>query len=225
MTTLGAGEVGGMDIGKSTGNPVLRRMIKRPKSGSGHPADSQRDLRSRQAALFSRKTFTICPDSLRGPGNPASLAAMRAVIQRVLEASVTVAGESISSIGPGLLVLLGVEDGDSADDRTWLSGKIARMRIFSDEEGKMNRSVIEAAGDILIVSQFTLHASTKKGNRPSFLKSAPPSVSEPHYLKFCKEIETETGKSVGRGIFGADMKVALVNDGPVTILIDSRARE
>ncbi len=150
---------------------------------------------------------------------------MRAVIQRVLEASVTVAGKTISSIGPGLLVLLGVEEGDSADDGTWLSGKIARMRIFSDEEGKMNQSVMDADGDILIVSQFTLHASTKKGNRPSFLKSAQPSVSEPLYLEFCLEIEAACGRSVGRGIFGADMKVALVNDGPVTILIDSRARE
>lgn len=111
------------------------------------------------------------------------------------------------------------------DDRTWLTGKIARMRIFSDDQGKLNRSVIESGGDILVVSQFTLHASTKKGNRPSFPKSAQPSVSEPHYLEFCAEIEMESGKPVRRGIFGADMKVALVNDGPVTILIDSRARE
>lgn len=150
---------------------------------------------------------------------------MRAVIQRVLEASVTVGGESISAMGPGLLLLLGVEEGDGMDDVVWLSGKVARMRIFSDEEGKMNQSVMDTGGEVIVVSQFTLHASTKKGNRPSFLKSAAPAISEPLYEKFCAAVETEIGKRVGRGIFGADMKVALVNDGPVTILIDSRARE
>jgi len=150
---------------------------------------------------------------------------MRAVIQRVLEASVTVEEQEISKIGAGLLVLLGVEEGDTAEDRDWLSGKIARMRIFGDAEGKMNLSVLDTGGGIIVVSQFTLHASTKKGNRPSFLRAAAPAISEPLYGEFCISLEAETGKPVGRGIFGADMKVALINDGPVTILIDSRARE
>jgi D-aminoacyl-tRNA deacylase len=150
---------------------------------------------------------------------------MRAVIQRVLEASVTVEGKRISQTGPGLLILLGVEEGDAQEDVDWLAGKVARMRIFSDEEGKMNRSVAETGGGVIVVSQFTLHASTKKGNRPSFLKAAAPVVSEPLYGEFCEAMGTELGKPVGRGLFGADMKVALVNDGPVTILIDSRARE
>lgn len=150
---------------------------------------------------------------------------MRAVIQRVLEASVEVEGQTVSRIGGGLLVLLGVEEGDTADDVAWLGGKVAKLRIFSDPEGKMNQSVIDADGEIIVVSQFTLHASTKKGNRPSFLKSAAPAVSEPLYEQFCAGLERETAKPVGRGIFGAEMKVALVNDGPVTILIDSRARE
>ena len=148
---------------------------------------------------------------------------MRAVIQRVLEASVEIEGRTVSRIGTGLLVLLGVEDGDTPDDVAWLSGKVAKMRIFSDPEGKMNQSVTEAGGEIIVVSQFTLHASTKKGNRPSFLKSAVPAISEPLYEQFCAALERETAKPVGRGIFGADMKVALVNDGPVTILINSRA--
>ena len=150
---------------------------------------------------------------------------MRAIIQRVLEASVTVNNMFTAQIGPGLLVLLGVEEGDGAEDLEWLSGKIARMRIFPDEEGKMNRSVTESGGDIIVVSQFTLHASTKKGNRPSVLRSAAPAVSEPLYENFCSAMEKEISKPVGRGIFGADMKVALINDGPVTIFIDSRNRE
>ncbi len=150
---------------------------------------------------------------------------MRAVIQRVLEASVEIEGRTVSRIGCGLLVLLGVEDGDTFEDVSWLSGKVAKLRIFADPEGKMNQSVTDTDGEIIVVSQFTLHASTKKGNRPSFLKSAAPAVSEPLYEQFCAALERETGKPVGRGIFGADMKVALVNDGPVTILIDSRARE
>jgi len=150
---------------------------------------------------------------------------MRAVIQRVLEASVEIEGRTVSQIGSGLLVLLGVEDGDTAEDVAWLSGKVARLRIFSDPEGKMNQSVLDTGGEIIVVSQFTLHASTKKGNRPSFLKSAAPAISEPLYEAFCAALEQETAKPVGRGVFGADMKVALVNDGPVTILIDSRARE
>lgn len=150
---------------------------------------------------------------------------MRAVIQRVLEASVSVEGQQISAIGPGLLVLLGVEQVDEMDDATWLSGKISRMRIFSDNEGKMNRSVAEMGGGVIVVSQFTLHASTKKGNRPSFLRAAAPAISEPLYEAFCAALESELGKPVGRGVFGGDMKISLINDGPVTIVIDSRARD
>ena len=150
---------------------------------------------------------------------------MRAILQRTIEASVTVDHKVVSKIGTGLLILLGVEEGDRLEDVAWLSGKIARMRIFADEDGKMNRSVIDQDGGIIVVSQFTLHASTKKGNRPSFLRSAPPALSEPLYETLCTALEAETGKDVGRGIFGADMKVALINDGPVTILIDSRNRE
>lgn len=150
---------------------------------------------------------------------------MRAVIQRVLRASVEIDGEIVSRCSAGLLILLGVEQGDTKEDIAWLSSKAARLRIFADDAGKMNQSVVEAGGEMLVVSQFTLHASTKKGNRPSFLRAAAPEVSEPLYAAFCGALEAELGKPVGRGIFGADMKVALVNDGPVTILIDSRARE
>ena len=150
---------------------------------------------------------------------------MRAVIQRVLEASVTIDGATVSTIGPGLLILLGVEDGDSQEDVAWLSGKAARMRLFADATGKMNRSVLETGGEVMVVSQFTLHSSTKKGNRPSFLRAAVPEISKPLYERFCAALELEVGKPVGRGVFGAEMKVALVNDGPVTIVIDSRARE
>ena len=150
---------------------------------------------------------------------------MRAVLQRVNEASVTIAGEQVSSIGPGLLVLLGVESADTADDIAWLVPKIAKMRIFGDDEGKMNRSVTEINGRILVVSQFTLHAATKKGNRPSFLRAAAPDHSEPLYEAFCAAMERETGHPVARGVFGGDMQVALVNDGPVTILLDTKARE
>jgi D-tyrosyl-tRNA(Tyr) deacylase len=150
---------------------------------------------------------------------------MRAVIQRVAEASVGVDGDTVSAIGRGLLVLLGIETADTATDIEWLSGKIAGMRIFSDADGKMNLSVCDISGDVLVVSQFTLHASTKKGNRPSFLKSAAPEMAEPHYAQFCEALEAKIGKPVGRGIFGADMKVALINDGPVTIVMDSHARE
>ena len=150
---------------------------------------------------------------------------MRAVIQRTLEASVCIDGSEISRIGSGLLVFLGIEAADDASDVEWLSGKIARMRIFSDAEGKMNLSVAEAGGELLVVSQFTLHASTKKGNRPSFIRAAAPAQSEPLYEEFCTAMQRETGKAVQRGVFGGDMKVSLINDGPVTIVIDSRARE
>ena len=150
---------------------------------------------------------------------------MRAVIQRVLEASVTIYGETVSRIGPGLLVLLGIEQADDATDVEWLSGKIAKMRIFSDPDGKMNLPVTEAGGGVLVVSQFTLHASTRKGNRPSFIRAAAPDHSEPLYEAFCRAMERETGGPVGRGVFGADMRVSLINDGPVTIVMDSRAKE
>jgi D-tyrosyl-tRNA(Tyr) deacylase len=150
---------------------------------------------------------------------------MRCVIQRVLQASVEIDKVIHSEISTGLLVLLGVEDGDESDDASWLSSKIARIRIFSDGVGKLNQSVIETGGEVIVVSQFTLHASTKKGNRPSFLKAAIPEISRPLYQQFCTALEKELGKPVGRGVFGADMKISLVNDGPVTILIDSRNRE
>jgi D-tyrosyl-tRNA(Tyr) deacylase len=150
---------------------------------------------------------------------------MRAVVQRVSQASVTVAGDTIAAIGPGLLILLGVEDGDTAADAGWLAGKIARMRIMEDEGGNMNRSVLDTGGDIIVVSQFTLHASTRKGNRPSFIRAARPGISEPLYGHFCESLESLLGKKVGRGRFGAMMDVALHNDGPVTIVIDTRLRE
>jgi D-tyrosyl-tRNA(Tyr) deacylase len=150
---------------------------------------------------------------------------MRAVIQRVAQASVTIGGETVSAIGSGLLILLGVEQGDSRDDLAWLVPKIARMRIFPDAGNKMNLAVGEAGGGIIVVSQFTLHASTKKGNRPSFIRAAGPDLAAPLYEEFCLALENELGQAVGRGVFAAEMQVALVNDGPVTILIDSRARE
>lgn len=150
---------------------------------------------------------------------------MRAVIQRVLEASVTVNGRKIAGIGRGLLVLLGVEHCDEAGDVAWLAAKIAKMRIFADAEGKMNLAVAETDGGVLVVSQFTLHASTHKGNRPSFIRAAAPAHSEPLYAEFCAAMETQLGTPVRRGIFGADMQVALINDGPVTVLVDTRQRE
>lgn len=150
---------------------------------------------------------------------------MRAIIQRVSQASVCVDGTTVSSIGRGLMILLGVGQGDTDEDAEWLCGKISAMRIFPDVDGKMNLNVCDVAGDLLVVSQFTLYASTKKGNRPSFLGSAAPDVAEPLYLKFCQMLESKTGRLIGRGIFGADMEVSLINDGPVTIFMDSRARE
>jgi D-aminoacyl-tRNA deacylase len=150
---------------------------------------------------------------------------MRALLQRVSNASVTIDGTVVSGIGPGFLILLGIGIGDDETDIAWLCGKIARMRIFPDEEGKMNRSLPDTGGSALVVSQFTLHASTKKGNRPSFLAAAPPDLAEPLYETFCKALSAELGKPVARGIFGADMQIALINDGPVTIWLDSRAKE
>lgn len=150
---------------------------------------------------------------------------MRAVIQRTSEASVTIEGRVTGQIGRGLLVLLGIEHDDTQEDSAWLAGKVAQMRIFSDLDGKMNHSVLDVSGGVLVVSQFTLHASTKKGNRPSFIRAARPEIAIPLYESFLSAVEAQIGRPVERGVFGADMKVALVNDGPVTITMDSRARE
>jgi D-tyrosyl-tRNA(Tyr) deacylase len=150
---------------------------------------------------------------------------MKTVIQRVSRASVTVDGQVVSSIGQGLLVLLGIEDADGKEDIDWLSQKIVNLRIFNDAEGVMNCSVLDVGGDIIVVSQFTLHALTKKGNRPSYIKASKPDVAIPMYESFVQKIEQDLGKKVGTGIFGADMKVELLNDGPVTITIDTKNRE
>jgi len=150
---------------------------------------------------------------------------MRAVIQRVSEASVTIDGKVKAQIGKGLLVLLGVEEIDSQEDTNWLVKKILGLRVFDDENGVMNRSVIDVGGDIIVVSQFTLMASYKKGNRPSYLRAAKHEVSIPLYEGFCHTMETELGKPIGTGEFGADMKVRLLNDGPVTICMDTHNKE
>jgi len=150
---------------------------------------------------------------------------MRIVIQRVVEASVAIEGKIHGKIGCGLLVLLGIESEDIQEDIDWLVGKIARLRIFADLDDKMNLSLTDVEGEVLVVSQFTLHASTKKGNRPSYIRSAPPEVAVPLYQAFVRTLEVAIGKTVPTGIFGADMKVALINDGPVTISIDSKRRE
>ena len=150
---------------------------------------------------------------------------MRVVLQRVSDAQVSVSNKVISRIGAGFLVLLGIEEIDTLDDATWLVGKISKMRVFDDSEGKMNLSLKDISGEALVVSQFTLHASTKKGNRPSFIKAAQPAHAKPLYESFCDSLSTEIDKPVGRGEFGAMMVVTLTNDGPVTILIDSRNRE
>ena len=150
---------------------------------------------------------------------------MRVVIQRTTEASVTIEGQIVAQIGLGLVVLVGIEGEDSRDDVDWLVGKIVQMRIFSDAEGKMNLSVRDVTGDVVVVSQFTLHAATKKGNRPSFIRAARPEVAIPLYEQFLTRLETEMGRPVQRGVFAADMKVSLVNDGPVTILMDSKSRD
>jgi D-tyrosyl-tRNA(Tyr) deacylase len=150
---------------------------------------------------------------------------MRAVIQRVTEARVVIAGVSKGAIQTGLLVLLGVEESDTAEDIAWLCGKIVRLRVFRDDAGLMNRSVQENGGGILVVSQFTLFASTKKGNRPSYSRAAPPEKAVPLYEQFVRQLEQDLGKPVPTGEFGADMQVSLVNDGPVTILINSKNRE
>lgn len=150
---------------------------------------------------------------------------MRAVLQRVSEASVTVGDRITGETGPGFLILLGVEEGDGTADVSWLVGKILPMRVFEDNEGKMNRSILDLGGGALVVSQFTLHARTKKGTRPSFDRAARPEVAIPLYEHFVAELSKGLGKPVATGEFGAMMKVALVNDGPVTILLDSRMKE
>lgn len=150
---------------------------------------------------------------------------MRLIIQRVKSASVTIENAVFSSINSGLMVLVGIEDADDEKDADWLVQKLINMRIFSDTEGKMNLSVKEINGEILVVSQFTLHASTQKGNRPSFIKAARPEKAIPLYENFIKKINLELGKECKTGIFGADMKVELINDGPVTIFVDSKNRE
>ncbi|HUM96384.1 MAG TPA: D-aminoacyl-tRNA deacylase [Chitinophagaceae bacterium] len=150
---------------------------------------------------------------------------MKAVIQRVSKASVTINENIHAQIGLGLLVLLGIEDADSDADIEWLSQKIVNLRIFDDETGVMNESVIEKKGEVILVSQFTLQASTKKGNRPSYLKASKPEIAIPLYEKMIASLSSALGKPIGTGVFGADMKVALLNDGPVTIIIDTKNKE
>jgi D-aminoacyl-tRNA deacylase len=150
---------------------------------------------------------------------------MRAVIQRVSETSVTIDHEVKSSIRRGLLILLGIEEADKQEDIDWLSSKIVRLRIFNDENGVMNLSVVETGGEILVVSQFTLHASTKKGNRPSYIKAAKPDIAIPLYEQFVKQLKIESGLTVMTGEFGAMMEIKLINDGPVTIIIDTKLKE
>jgi D-tyrosyl-tRNA(Tyr) deacylase len=150
---------------------------------------------------------------------------MRVVIQRVTRASVTIDGSIHGEIANGLLVLIGIEDADTKEDIVWLCGKIVNLRIFNDAAGVMNESVLDQQAGILVISQFTLHASTKKGNRPSYIKASKPPIAVPLYEAFVNQLEKELGKPVATGVFGADMKVELLNDGPVTIVIDSKAKE
>lgn len=150
---------------------------------------------------------------------------MRAVIQRVTEASVTIQGQIRSAIKKGLLVLVGIEDADDVADIQWLSGKIVNLRIFDDENGVMNLGIKDIGGEILLISQFTLHAATKKGNRPSYIRASKPEIAIPLYKALIKQLVNDLGKTIGKGEFGADMKVALLNDGPVTIIIDTKNKE
>lgn len=150
---------------------------------------------------------------------------MRVVIQRVTEANVKIDGTVAGEIGSGLMILVGIEEADGADDIAWLTKKIVNLRIFDDENGVMNRSILDCGGEILLISQFTLHALTAKGNRPSYIKAAKPEISVPLYEAFIKSLEEAMGKSIETGRFGADMKVSLINDGPVTILMDSKRKE
>lgn len=150
---------------------------------------------------------------------------MRTLIQRVQHAEVVVDGQEVSRIAKGLMVLVGIEEADTAEDMDYLAGKLVRLRIFNDEQGVMNRSVIDVEGEVMLVSQFTLMAATAKGNRPSYIRAAKPDFSRPMYETFCEKVEALLGKPVARGIFGADMKVTLLNDGPVTIWMDSKNKE
>ena len=150
---------------------------------------------------------------------------MRLVIQRVREAAVDIAGKRVAEIGPGLMVLVGVENGDTEEDARWLAAKTAALRIFDDASGVMNRSVVEAGGGLLAVSQFTLTASTRKGNRPSYIRAAGHDLAVPLYERYCELLAEAAGRPVARGVFGADMQVSLINDGPVTIIIDSHLKE
>ncbi len=150
---------------------------------------------------------------------------MKAVIQRVTQASVTIEGEIVANIQKGLLVLIGIEEADSQEDIVWLTAKIANLRIFGDENNVMNLSLKDINGEVIVVSQFTLHAATKKGNRPSYIKAAKPEIAVPLYESFIKQMEQELGRQVQQGKFGADMKVGLLNDGPVTIIIDTKNKE
>ncbi len=150
---------------------------------------------------------------------------MRVVIQRTARASVTIDGKAKSSIGQGMLILVGIENADTQEDIDWLCKKICNLRIFNDEQGVMNRSILNVNGEIMVISQFTLHASTKKGNRPSYIKAAKPDVAIPLYEAFCQTLSQSLGHDIGTGQFGADMKVELLNDGPVTICIDTKNKE
>jgi D-tyrosyl-tRNA(Tyr) deacylase len=150
---------------------------------------------------------------------------MRVVLQRVKQASVSVENKVVGEIQHGLMILLGIEEADTNEDIEWLVGKIVQMRIFADENGQMNKSVVDVQGDLLVVSQFTLFAATKKGNRPSFIRAARPETAIPLYDSFLKSFENLLGKPVQKGIFGADMQVSLINDGPVTICVDSKLKE
>ena len=167
------------------------------------------------------KILYLCPQITR----TKHLTEMRVVIQRTQHASVTIGGKLKSAIGPGMLILVGIEDADGPEDIDWLCRKIVNLRIFDDENGVMNKSVLESGGDILVVSQFTLHASTKKGNRPSYIRAARPEISIPLYEQFCAELGIALGKPVETGEFGADMQVELLNDGPVTICMDTKNKE
>ncbi|MDE5701525.1 MAG: D-tyrosyl-tRNA(Tyr) deacylase [Bacteroides sp.] len=150
---------------------------------------------------------------------------MRTVIHRTRHASVTINGTCKSAIGKGLLILVGIEETDSQEDIDWLCKKIVNLRIFDDENGVMNKSILDIDGEILVISQFTLHASTKKGNRPSYIRAAKPEISVPLYEQFCRSLSSSLGKEIGTGEFGADMKVELLNDGPVTICMDTKNKE
>jgi D-aminoacyl-tRNA deacylase len=165
------------------------------------------------------------PENERLTVHSIGIRSMRALLQRVLNASVAVDGRSVGQIGHGLLLFVGFETGDTREDLDWLSGKVLRLRIFADENGAMNRSIQDICGALLVVSQFTLYASTKKGNRPSFIKAAPPAAAEPMFNQFCARLSLQLDRSIERGVFGAHMTVNLVNDGPVTVWIDSKQRE